>query len=1228
MSLPVAHHLKPSERFILGECIGAGSFGTVYSAYDRGLDAHVALKELRIVDGAKLLRFKEEFRSLADVAHENLVSLFELYSDESRWWFTMELVDGVNLREYVRTVDRVATSRPTIDTDMHRPPADSLPAVGSFDEARLRAALRQLVVGVHALHLGGKLHCDLKPSNVLVTRDDRLKILDFGLVVPLAGDGLRRRRSGTPAYMSPEQAAGAPLTQASDWYAVGVVLFELLTGTPPIGGGIRELMDRKQLVDAPDARELAPDAPGDLAVLCRDLLQRSPTERPTGAELLERLGVVPPPPSAVQSEGPFVGRAAEQGLLMEALAYARGGRAVVLHVYGVSGIGKTALVRRFLDGLEGDALVFEGRCCERDTVPYKAIDPLIDVLARYLAALPVDECESLLPADIALLGRLFPALQRCAPIARAPPPLVADPHEVRRQAIEALRHLLRQLGSRHVIALWLDDLQWGDADSASMLVELFGSPNAPPVLLIASYRSEDAKQSALVPALRALERCDSRCEVREVIVGPLAPGESRELVIRILGSSAADRADAAARAAGGSPFFLHEITRFARTRAVLDDLSLETVLHDRIAELPTAAGRLLEALAVIGQSIDHSTLGRAAEVPAEDAVALGLLRSRRLVRTRRMGVRDEVELYHDRVREAVLARLSDGRLPIVSGRVGLALEATGRGEPEALATLFRVGGDLVRARRYTVIAAERAVEQLAFARAAELFRVARDLATAAERPALDARLGDALANAGRGPEAARAYLAAIDGAGAGEEARLRRCATEQLLRSGHVDEGLGEAQRVLNKAGLRARRGPARALVSLLRLRAQLRLRGIRFVERPESSVPRRQLERIDLCWSMGNGLGGIDLVRGAEFQARHLLLALRAGEPYRIARAIAWEAVLAAMEGGPSGQRRARQLVAQSSELSARIRHPHAIAWSEAARAIAIFCEGRFAEAARYFDRVITLFREAGRDSAWEVGSMQVWWLLQALYRIGDLNELARRAPICLKEAEEVGDRYTATSLRASIMPLLSLMADRPSEARRESLEAIERWSQEGWHIQHWCDAYTQAQVSIYEGDGARARTRLLACMPQMRRSFLVRVRGAHIQLCDIRARCTLAAGRSEPFLRAVERDAARLEKEQVPGPPALALLLRAGVAAARGQDQRAVAMLVGAERALLSADVALLAVAARRQRGRVIGGDEGRALMTSADAWLAGQAVCDTERLVAMLVPGFPHDDERRTR
>ncbi len=443
-------HPRVLERFEVGRCLGTGTFGVVYEARERAGRTPVALKKLALSDAGAVYAFKQEFRALVDVVHENLVRLDELFSVEGELYLSMELVEGETFLSYVRPVTRVdatvfaaaktaalessrepdpegsatgeAESYPetpwsgpdvgpssaaaSISVLRSLPLGDALPAHGApdpgsrrfgagvVDGVRLRAALRQLALGVLAIHRAKKLHRDLKPSNVLCTASGRVVILDFGLVAT-PGPRRERRVVGTPAYMSPEQAQGLPLGPASDWYAVGVMLYEALTGELPIEGDVRAIMAGKQSFDAPDPRTRAQGVPDDLAELCLGLLARDPRVRATGATVIRALGDrrdVDPVEGRELEVTPLLGREHHLASLDDAFAASRREQAVTVLVHGTSGMGKSALCRHFLDRLveTQGALVLEGRCYERELMPFKALDALVDALAEYLAGLPRD----------------------------------------------------------------------------------------------------------------------------------------------------------------------------------------------------------------------------------------------------------------------------------------------------------------------------------------------------------------------------------------------------------------------------------------------------------------------------------------------------------------------------------------------------------------------------------------------------------------------------------------------------------------------------------------------------------------------------------------------------------------------------------------------------------------------------------------------------------------------
>src|SRR6185503_7536308 len=219
---------------------------------------------------------------------------------------------------------------------------------------------------------------------------------------------------GTPVYMSPEQASDQSLTEASDWYSLGAMLYEALTGRRPFEGESEQVMTRKQTELPLDPKQVAPTAPADLARLCMLLLQPTPSARPNGFAILGMLGATPSARTRDMARtampASFVGRTRELDDLRRALAESRR-RGVAVMVKGKSGIGKSTLVRKFLRGLGESVFVLEGRCFEREQVPFKMLDAIVDMLTNVIVALPPHDVEQLTPRELGSLVRLFPVMK-------------------------------------------------------------------------------------------------------------------------------------------------------------------------------------------------------------------------------------------------------------------------------------------------------------------------------------------------------------------------------------------------------------------------------------------------------------------------------------------------------------------------------------------------------------------------------------------------------------------------------------------------------------------------------------------------------------------------------------------------------------------------------------------------------------------------------------------------
>jgi eukaryotic-like serine/threonine-protein kinase len=1194
-----------SARFRIVRCIGSGATGDVYEAVDRDRGGRTAIKALRLQHPLAISRFKHEFRVLQDVEHPNLVSLGELIEENGRLFFTMELVDGRDFLSYVR------------------------PSQSEVDEARLRHAFAELGLALEALHARGLVHRDVKPSNVLVTSLDRVVLLDFGLALDVEDHNPTWTGPsiiGTPHYMSPEQAAGQPAGPASDWYSAGVILYEALTGRPPHEGPIMKILADKQTVEPVPPIELDPRLPPDLSDLCSALLRFSPADRPTSATAVRQLGRERTRRSSKRiagtpTQGPlFVGRNAELVQLRAALDddVLRDGAPAAVLIRGESGVGKTTLARVFLRSIENDALVVRGRCFERESVSYKAFDGIVDGIARALSRMEPATAAAMLPLHAAALADVFPDLKRVKAFADAPSGGLVAQRDLRDRVFGALRELLVRLARRHTLVLAIDDLQWADEDSLALLAEIVRPPEAPPLLLVATLRPPgdlEARVRAACPQIRTID------------LGPLGPAASRELAERLCvlhDVRARIDVDQLSEEAAGHPLFLDELVRHAAGGGTSGGLRLDDALWARATALDDKARAVLELIALAGEPLHHDTIVRAADLAPEQLVrVLSLLRVANLVRSTGALADDTVEPYHDRIHAAIVGHLGTERRRELHRALAIALEASPRrGHEPMLAFHWQEAGRSDLAARHAAEAAADAVATLAFDRAARFYRLALDLGHP-DRGDLLARLGEALGLDGRGAKAADAYLAAADETSAAEVALdRRRLAAEQLLISGHIERGLELITTVLAALGMSLPSTPRRALASLVVRRMLLRARGLRFREHQEGEVAASELTRIDLCWSVAGGLAMVDTIRGADFQTRHLLLALRAGEPTRVARALATEGGFHAV-GGARSRCRSAKLFAEAHALLARHPSDYVASLLTGSECIMAYQAGEWRRSLELTRRAQLEIRNQKMTATWEHDTID-FFTLYSLFYLGELRELATTAPALLRLANGRGDLFAATNLRVGLSNAAWLVLGDLDAAREHLDDATRQWTVRWFHLQHYHHLLGEAQIALYAGEAGAGRRALLARWSPLRASQILRISLVHAEVLHLRARLAIAAAQygspnRDTLLREAARDAKRVSRVSEPAMATLGELALAAVDHSRGNDDRAVARLRACVTRFETTEMAMYAAAARAALGRTIGGDEGAALISVAEGALRAQTVADPARWIAMLAPGF---------
>jgi serine/threonine protein kinase/tetratricopeptide (TPR) repeat protein len=859
----------------LQEVLGQGGMGVVYLALERGSGREVALKTVHRAHHRYFVGIRREVQLLLGMQHPYIVRvLAQGVSEEGAPWYAMELLKGgtlAHMRDQIRTqlsgcgaLDEGAPQLPadaeTIAQSLllgtlygeyrlpgtqpapPRPPAYPLPATRRRVSEKLPMALRlvrRLCLALSHLHSQGLVHQDLKPDNIFVRSNGEPVLMDFGVASRFSNlEGrdvmdVQTLCQGTPAYMAPEQICGLPVDARADYYALGCILYELVTGRFPFPGQTLESVFYQHVygtLTRPSA--LVEGVEPALEALILRLMARERSARFGYAAdvlaALDALGVSEEAgerallaPQSYLCRPQLVGRLEARDQLLSKMVRAIREEGGVAALVGESGVGKTFLSKAVAAAVRHRVGVMVGECVRLDlsqaagggAAPLHPLRPLLQAVA--------DLCRE--EGSLALLGDHGPvlapyevSLARLPGVQEAGPAVELPPEAARERLLRALLFVLDAFAARKALLLMMDDVQWADELTLALLGALAARPSPPPGLLVLlTCRAEE-----LQPPLEALLRHPA---VERIALSRLDQASAEAMVAEMLALPSAPPAltQVLWELGEGNPFFVSEYLRLAVSEGLLrrEDgrwithqgqgfealglpRSLRALFARRLEGLGEEALALAEMSAVLGREVDLRVLVQLGLL--EDQVASAALAALLERRVLEISTDEALRFPHDRLREHIYDTISVTKRMALHREAGLALEAleVTPGRARALLVHFERAGDQRRTLAYLLLAGREALAALAH--------------------------GDAIAYL----ERAAALLPRRHPGDRLEQARVHRQLGECYLGLHRAEEArrhLEEATRLLGWPIPREPGQLARAFASELARQGALRARGRRF---------------------------------------------------------------------------------------------------------------------------------------------------------------------------------------------------------------------------------------------------------------------------------------------------------------------------------------------------------------------------------------------------------------
>ena len=713
-------------RYEIVQMLGSGGMGDVYRALDRETQQTVAIKCLSIgqrdvsstISNPTVGRFRREFNVMVRLRHPHVVEVHDFgWLDSGQPFLVMEMVQGQTLSQALRNVRQTA--------------ANAMPDGLAIEQWHMAIWL-QLCDALAYIHQNNMVHRDIKPGNIMLedaTPEQalRLKLMDFGLA-SFSQDSMALTKTGsligTASYIAPEQALGQTIDRRTDLYALGVLMYEMVTGRALFNAEQPWAIVRMHIEAVPVPPVfLNPAIPNYINAIILNLLSKRPEQRFDNAEdVAEALrrkhmpeAVLAQAKAATERAG-LLGRSVEFQQLRDACSHAwKESQVVCLTLEGEAGMGKSYLLNALVGwAKQTQASVLSGACAETARMPYGAV---AEAISTHLISRRQDKIRHQLLRNInGEIARIVPELSGRG--ASHSLEVSSDPTQSQARLFGAVAQLMARI-TAHKPVLWIiDDAQWLSDDALELLAFIAKRNRSTPMCLVLARRPVADELAA-----QQQRHLNIATQVR---LNPISESDVRRLAQDALGQRVSPNAiDVIVSRADGNPLFIQELANMLKVSHTSDEamdsvtqsthlpvpVRIARVMANRLSEMNEAQRDLVNWAAICGREFNLDMLAQAAEQNADDWAALiDELLKRQILLEKRVAGREVYRFAHQQLREVVYAKLQHELRQHMHSQFAEVLE---QGDQSAAADLewqFAEAGRTPKAIQYGLAAGDRARE--------------------------------------------------------------------------------------------------------------------------------------------------------------------------------------------------------------------------------------------------------------------------------------------------------------------------------------------------------------------------------------------------------------------------------------------------------------------------------------------------------------------------------------